>query len=57
MTQNNNGPFIWGNYNYNNVPGLQEKITQKINQVKNTITENIKNVKNSEVVNNIKLKY
>ena len=56
MTQNNNGPFIWGNYNYNNVPGLQEKITQKINQVKNTITENIKNVKNSEVVNNIKEK-
>ena len=56
MTQNNNGPFIWGNYNYNNVPGLQEKITQKIKEVKNTLTENLKNVKNSEVVNNIKEK-
>ena len=56
MSQNNNAPFIWGNYNYNNVPGLQEKITQKIKEVKNTITENFENVKNSEVVNNIKEK-
>ena len=46
--------FIWGNYNYNNIPGLQEKITQKLKDVKNTISENIENVKNNNVVNNIK---
>ena len=48
--------FIWGNYNYNNIPGLQEKITQKLKDVKNTISENIENVKNNNVVNNIKEK-
>ena len=48
--------FIWGNYNYNNIPGLQEKITQKLKDIKNTISENIENVKNNNVVNNIKEK-
>ena len=48
--------FIWGNYNYNNIPVLQEKITQKLKDVKNTISENIEKVKNNNVVNNIKEK-